>query len=124
MTKFTKLLDFHKSDQLHNQPSECKLRENTDLSELEDSMQQMQLITNATYHVYSNKKSVTYKNGQASTCKPDLDIRPSPRRQMGEDRHTKPALQHSHSSYHLRLSYIHTIAGKGITVISYKLAMG
>ena len=45
MTKFTKLLDFHKSDQLHNQPSECKLRENTDLSELEDSMQQMQHIT-------------------------------------------------------------------------------
>ena len=45
MTKFTKLLDFHKSDLLHNQPSECKLRENTDLSELEDSMQQMQLIT-------------------------------------------------------------------------------
>ena len=44
MTKFTKLLDFHKSDQLHNQPSECKLRENTDLSELEDSTQQMQLI--------------------------------------------------------------------------------
>ena len=73
--------------------------ENTYLSEMEDLMQQMQIITT----------SLT------------LTLICHPHRRTGEDGHTKPTLQCSH---HLKLSYIHAIVGKRITPTSYKSTVG